>query len=118
MTHSRQPPPADIPSSSRDDIPPPPASPPVIIRDPLLPDGAPDDPNLAVDPTPPRDWPDWATGRRADNSDQSRNTDTQTQQQGGVKKTLSFSNPKPGNFSYRRRRPDINALRKILTSIR
>ena len=42
----------------------------------------------------------------------------QPQNQGGEgKKTHSFSRPKPGNFSYRRRRPDINALREILNSI-
>ena len=30
---------------------------------------------------------------------------------------LSFSKPKPGNFSYQRRRPDVNALREILLSL-
>ena len=33
------------------------------------------------------------------------------------KPTLSFSNPKPGNFSYRRRRPDVNALRQLLLTL-
>ena len=33
------------------------------------------------------------------------------------KPTLSFSKPKPGNFSYRRRRPDVNALREIILSL-
>ena len=33
------------------------------------------------------------------------------------KPTLSFSNPRPGNFSYRRRRPDVNALRQILLTL-
>ena len=33
------------------------------------------------------------------------------------KSTLSFSNPKPGNFSYRRRRPDVNALRQLLLTL-
>ena len=28
-----------------------------------------------------------------------------------------FSKPQPGNFSYRRRRPDVNALREILLSL-
>ena len=39
--------------------------------------------------------------------------------QGGVKKNkvLSFSNPKKGNFSYRRKRPDVSALRKILEEL-
>ena len=31
-----------------------------------------------------------------------------------AKKTLSFSNPKPGNFSYRRRKPDVNALNALV----
>ena len=31
--------------------------------------------------------------------------------------TRSFSNPKPGDFSYRRRRPDVSALREILLSL-
>ena len=104
----------------------PPSSP--IIRDPQFPDGCPDDPNLAIDPTPPRDWPDWITSRPSHSqeararqldsnvaSDQTENN--QPQQEGAKKKTLSFSKPKPGNFSYRRRRPDINALREILQSI-
>ena len=33
------------------------------------------------------------------------------------KPTRTFSNPKPGNFSYRRRRPDVNALRQILLTL-
>ena len=33
------------------------------------------------------------------------------------RKTHSFSNPKPGDFSYRRRKPDINALRSIMESL-
>ena len=38
--------------------------------------------------------------------------------QGGAKeKVHSFSNPKKGNFSYRRRRPDVNALRLILNNL-
>ena len=42
-----------------------------------------------------------------------------TPPQGGVRKekVLSFSNPKKGNFSYRRRRPDVSALRKILSEL-
>ena len=41
------------------------------------------------------------------------------QRQGGAgrQKVLSFSNPKKGNFSYRRRRPDINALKAILADV-
>ena len=30
---------------------------------------------------------------------------------------LSFSRPKPNNFSYRRRRPDVNALRQLLLTL-
>ena len=33
------------------------------------------------------------------------------------KRTLSFSNPQPGHFSYRRRKPDVNALRAIIESL-
>ena len=109
--------------------PPPPASPPPVIRDPQFPDGTPDDPNLAVDPTPPRDWPDWISSRPSHSQEararqmDSSNTNIPSRgdrpQQGGARrKTFSFSNPKPGNFSYRRRRPDINALREILNSIK
>ena len=29
-------------------------------------------------------------------------------------RTLSFSNPKPGNFSYRRKRPDVNAFYNLI----
>ena len=39
------------------------------------------------------------------------------QSQPKAKRVLSFSNPKPGNFSYRRRRPDVNALREIMESL-
>ena len=38
-------------------------------------------------------------------------------QGGASRKVLSFSNPKKGNFSFRRRRPDVNALRKILSEL-
>ena len=104
----------------------PPASPPAVIRDPQFPDGTPDDPNLASDPTPPRDWPNWISSRpshsqeaRARQLVNDSNSNSNDNDQGGVRKrTLSFSKPKPGHFSYRRRRPDINALKNILTSIR
>ena len=81
-----------------------PAAPPspVIIRDPQFPDGTPDDPNLPVDPTPPRNWPDWVSTLPRNNRQPTR----------------TFSNPKPGNFSHRRRRPDVNALQQILASLR
>ena len=37
---------------------------------------------------------------------------------GGVpKRTLSFSKPKRGNFSYQRRRPDVNFLQQILSEL-
>ena len=47
------------------------------------------------------------------------NPQQDSQRQGGAakKKVLSFSNPKKGNFSFRRRRPDINALRSILADV-
>ena len=46
-------------------------------------------------------------------------TPTGNNAQGGVgkRKVLSFSNPQRGNFSYRRRRPDVSALRKILSEL-
>ena len=117
------------PDSSQNDVvsqqhsQPPPSSP--IIRDPQFPDGCPDDPNLAIDPTPPRDWPQWISSRpshsqetRARELSAKANDDSareeQPQQGGASKRTLSFSRPKPGNFSYRRRRPDINFLKQIL----
>ena len=122
VTRPRSPSPDD---SQQNDVDPPPPSPP-IIRDPQFPDGTPDDPNLATDPTPPRDWPDWVSSRpshsqearaRQINADSTANSNDN--EQGGVrKKTLSFSKPKPGHFSYRRRRPDVNALKNILASIR
>ena len=43
-----------------------------------------------------------------------------TQNQGGAPPTrnrvLSFSNPRPGDFSFRRRRPDVSALNAIIRS--
>ena len=102
VTRHRSPSP-DSSQGSVDNQPPPapPPSPPVV-RDPQFPDGTPDDPNLPVDPTPPRDWPDWVSTRPPNPKPQTR----------------FFSNPKPGHFSHRRRRPDTNALREILDSIR
>ena len=129
-TRARSPSPDSSQDSVDDVAPPPPASPPVVIRDPQFPDGAPDDPNLSVDPTPPRDWPDWITGLPSRNrqSAQTNNSsapvgsnepeENRASNQGGAKKTLTFSKPRPGHFSYRRRRPDVNALREILSSIR
>ena len=38
-------------------------------------------------------------------------------QGGAPQKTLSFSNPKKGNFSYRRRKPDINFLQQVLSEL-
>ena len=76
------------PDSSQESVPAPPRSPsppPIIVREPLTRAAA----SLpAAPPAPP----------------QLQNADIQTQQQGGAKRTLSFSKPKPGNFSYRRRR--------------
>ena len=39
------------------------------------------------------------------------------QNQGGAPKTHSFSRPTNGHFSFRRRRPDVNALNQILRSL-
>ena len=42
-----------------------------------------------------------------------------TQHQGGVpvrRRVLSFSKPQPGNFSHRRRRPDVSALNAVIQS--
>ena len=37
------------------------------------------------------------------------------QRQGGARpRVLSFSNPKRGNFSYRRRKPDVSAIAKLI----
>ena len=101
VTRPRSPSP-DLSQGDNDEQPPPPPSPPAVIRDPQYPDGTPDDPNLPIDPTPPRDWPSWIT----------------TRPQNPRQPTRTFSNPKPGNFSHRRRRPDVNALKEILSSIR
>ena len=79
-----------------------PSPPPIIVRCPQFPDGTPDDPNLPVDPTPPRQWPDWVSTLPRNNRQPTR----------------TFSNPQPGNFSHRRRRPDVSALQQILKSIR
>ena len=46
-----------------------------------------------------------------DNEEPSPNIDQQPRQ------TRLFSDPKPGNFSYRRRRPDVNALRQLLLTL-
>ena len=45
---------------------------------------------------------------------------TSAPSQGGAnrRRVLSFSNPKQGNFSYRRRRPDVSALQAILKNLR
>ena len=101
VTRHRSPSPDNSQQSEGDATPPHPPSPPAPIRDPQFPDGTPDDPNLPIDPTPPRDWPSWISNRP-----RNQNQPTRT-----------FSNPKPHNFSHRRRRPDVNALRAILDSI-
>ena len=101
VTRPRSPSPDVSQENNDEQPPPPPPSPPAVIRDPQYPDGTPDDTNLPIDPTPPRDWPSWISTLPKNNRQPSR----------------TFSNPKPGNFSHRRRRPDVNALREILTSI-
>ena len=101
-TRARSPSPDSSQDSNDSQPPPSPPPPPIIIRDPQFPDGTPDDPNLAVDPTPPRDLPSWISTFPTNNRQPTR----------------TFSNPKKGNFSYRRRRPDVNALKDILNSLR
>ena len=49
-----------------------------------------------------------------------RQESTDDRGQGGVlpnqRRVLSFSNPQPGHFSFRRRRPDVSALKSIIRS--
>ena len=54
-----------------------------------------------------------------DDNDPPPNDDSQIHPNIGQrpKPTPSFSRPKPGDFSFRRRRPDVNALRDILLSL-
>ena len=50
----------------------------------------------------------------------SQSSTAETRNQGGARqarnRVLSFSNPRPGNFSFRRRRPDVSALNAIIRS--
>ena len=52
------------------------------------------------------------------NSSTNQQTDS-SDRQGGARRprVLSFSNPQKGNFSFRRRRPDVSALKKILSEL-
>ena len=93
----------------------------------------PQDPNLASGPDPPGEQiladafthlPD-PLNRDPRDLDQplvpsapSNSNPSEGSVQGGAnkkKKTLSFSNPKSGHFSYRRPRPDINFLKQVLS---
>ena len=113
----------------------------VVDDDPIDPTGrvnVPDDPNLASAPDPvgetilaeafphlpepicrdPRDVQQPLVPQRPP-SDNQGGVD---RDQGGANRNvrdrvLSFSNPKKGNFSYRRRRPDINALKQLLSNL-
>ena len=50
-------------------------------------------------------------------SSQSEADSTDNRHGGAPKRVLSFSNPKPGHFSFQRRRPDINFLQQILSDL-
>ena len=95
----------------------------------------PQDPNLASGPDPPGEQiladafthlPD-PLNRDPRDLDQplvpsapSNSNPSEGSVQGGVprnKRTLSFSNPKKGHFSYRRRRPDVNFLRQVISEL-
>ena len=96
----------------------------------------PDDPNLSTCPDPvgeqilsdafphlpdplsrdPRDV-DQPLVPANEPTNPSPQNDSQRQGGAGRQRVLSFSKPKKGNFSFRRRRPDVNALRAILTDV-
>ena len=116
--------------------PPPRRAPPrASTDDPIDPTGrvdVPDDPNLASTPGPvgeailaeafphlpdpicrdPRDTQQPLVPSTASSDNQGG-----ANRDGAKKGVPSFSRPKPGNFSYRRRRPDINALKRILINL-
>ena len=72
---------------------------------PHLPDALSRDPNDVDQPLVPPPPPSNVQGGVSNN-------------QGGVnRKVLSFSKPKKGNFSYQRRRPDVNALKQLLINL-
>ena len=80
----------------------------------------PPDSNLPVDPALPDDRETIVVNDSFLNAHHSSAAEqsSATSAQGGAKrKPLSFSKPKPGNFSYRRRKPDISALRHILSNL-
>ena len=99
----------------------------------------PDDPNMASGPDPigeqilseafphlpdpisrdPRDITQPLVPPQPTTNSETATTDgNQTnQRQGGAKRVLSFSNPQRGNFSYRRRRPDVSFLRKVVSEL-
>ena len=94
----------------------------------------PDDPNLSICPDPVGETiladafphlPDPLSRDPADVDQPLAPTNPNPQQpaelpnsnpQGGAKKSkvLSFSNPKKGNFSYRRKRPDVSAINQLI----
>ena len=96
------------------------------------------DPNLAQAPDPvaeaiiadafphlpepicrdPRDFQQPLLPQRPSSDNQGGAVNDQGGANHGVRnRTYSFSNPKPGNFSFRRRRPDVNALKLILQDL-
>ena len=53
------------------------------------------------------------SGREGGTSNNQGGVDSQ--QQGGAKpKVLSFSKPRKGHFSYRRKKPDVSAISKLI----
>ena len=65
----------------------------------------------------PRDLDQPVVAPPAAPSTSSRPSNSASNQGGAKGRVLSFSNPKKGNFSYRRRRPDVSALNEMLRSL-
>ena len=82
---------------------------------PYLPDPLSRDPRDSQQPTTAPPAVPSTSSRVSDNAATSSNG---ASKQGGAKgRVLSFSNPKKGNFLFRRRRPDVSALNKLLRSL-
>ena len=82
-------------------------------------DHTPPNENLAACPCDPPAGPCEASTRRftspRERTFSNRGGPVPLPQAKQERKPYSFSKPKPGNFSYRRRRPDVNAFFNILT---
>ena len=103
-----------IDPTGRIDIPPDPnlAQPPDVVGEsilaeafPHLPDPLSRDPNDIDQPLVPP------------NPSSNNQGGVENSQEGVRKRVLSFSKPTKGHFSYRRRRPDVNALKQLLQSL-